>query len=216
MKIKSTVRFELVVGFLKLLAIYFLLWLMSSTAHSQTLTTAETIGKGKASYLVSSNALIAKDFTTLHYGFAQVVYGVSNRIDLYAGPGVVTALGRDHVNLTAGANINLWNRGVAVSNFNLFTTGITHREEAARLLWFNSTLVSRNVKVRETALTVYSGYSFLTPYGPGKIDKLFTPPEVFRTVPAGLVVPFKRYAIFTEYNFGGKIKAFSIGLAYTP
>lgn len=188
----------------------------SMVAHGQTLTTAETIGKGKVVYFAASNALVAKDFTTLHYGYGQIVYGVSRRIDLYAGPGIVTAFGRSHANATAGANVNLWNRGVAVSSFNLFTTGIAHRSEAANLLWFNSTIASKNFKIGEKTLTGYSGYSFLAPFGPEKETKLFTPPELTKTVPFGIVVPLKKTAVFFEYNYGRKLQSASIGLAFTP
>ncbi len=186
------------------------------TAFGQTLTTAETIGKDKIAFFVATNGLIANDFTTLHYGYTQILYGVGSRVDLYAGAGIITAFGRSQINATVGANVNLWNRGVAVSNFNLFTTGLTKREDSSNLLWFNSTIVSKNLKIAEKPFTFYSGYSFLAPFGPDKTTKLFTPPRITKTVPLGMMLPIKKTAIFVEYNYGKKLQAASLGVSYTP
>ena len=209
-------KFDLVVGILRILAIWLILWLMGGAAHAQTLTTAETIGKGKVSYFAASNALVARGFTTLHYGYGQIVYGLADRVDLYAGPGMITALGQSQMNATGGANINLLKRGVAISSFNLLTTGVTNRSNSANLLWLNSTVVSRNLEIAERAITIYSGYSFLVPFGPDKKTKLFTPPETTKTIPVGLVIPIKKTAIFVEYNYGTKLQSVSLGFSFNP
>ncbi|OGE83361.1 MAG: hypothetical protein A2846_02775 [Candidatus Doudnabacteria bacterium RIFCSPHIGHO2_01_FULL_49_9] len=212
----NTAKFDVATAVIKILAIWLLLWLASSAAQAQTLTTAETIGKGKMSYFAASNALVAKDFTTLHYGYGQVVYGINDRVDLYAGPGVITAFGRSQVNVTAGANVNLWKRGIAISSFNLLTTGLTKRSESANWLWLNSTVVSKNVKISRIAFTAYSGYSFLVPFGPEKEFKLFTPPTTQKNIPIGAMIPIGKHAVFAEYNYGKQTQAISIGFSYAP
>jgi len=186
-------------------------------AQAQTLTTAETIGKGKSSVLLASSALVVKDFTTLSFSFVQGVYGVHPKVDLYGGVNVTTALGQAQTSVTGGANINLLkSKVVSVSAFNLLTTPVNRRSDASAATWFLAAVVSRDLHVSKLGLTGYAGYSATVPLGRKLEDKLFTPPSPVYNLPVGVVIPKGKFAIFAEYNYGRTVKAASLGLAYNP
>jgi len=186
-------------------------------AHAQTLTTAETLGKGKSSVLVASNAIIVKDFTTLSYSFAQGVYGVGNKVDAYGGVGITTAFGQAQASLTGGANINLLkSKKVSMSTFNLLTIPLNRRVDAATVTWFTAVVASRDLHLKKLGLVGYTGYSVTVPVGHNLADKLFTPPSPVYNIPIGVLIPKGKFGLFVEGDYGRQVKTVSVGLAYNP
>ncbi|MBI4053716.1 MAG: hypothetical protein HY397_00125 [Candidatus Doudnabacteria bacterium] len=178
------------------------------------MTTAETLGQGKSAFFVSANALFVKDYTTLSNSFAQYIYGVNNRVDLYLGPGVVTAFGQKQAYFSAGANLNLVKSRVAsLSSFNLLSTACHRRADASRVLWLSALIVSHNFRLGKLPASGYGGYSVLVPSGPNKEEKLFTPPQTFHNMPLGLSVTLKKLTWFVEYNYGKRQRTIGLGLA---
>ncbi len=198
-----------------LLTLLFVL-LMNVAASAQTLTIAETIGKKKKSFFVAATALVAEDFTTLAFPYSQVVYGVSERLDLYGGVGTTTALGRTQASLIFGCNLNLLQHSrFSVSTFNQIITGLNDRSDSSPAIWFNSTVVSRPLDFIPGGLMGYSGYNLTIPVGDSE-GKLFTPEEVLHNVPIGVMIPFRGKALFVEYGWGNKLQVVGIGIAIGP
>jgi hypothetical protein len=191
--------------------------LFSDVVMGQTLTTAETLGKGNESLFFAGNALIVKDFTTCAYNYGQFLYGLTNRIDLYSGIGATTGLGQTQWSAILGPNVNLVkSKIVSVSNYTTINTGLNNRSQSCPAWVFNSIVVSKNFKLRKQTYTGYSGYSFLVPLGHDKSDKLFTPPKTCKNIPMGLAIPVGKQFLFVEYNYGRDQQMVSLGLAITP
>lgn len=186
-------------------------------AHAQTLTTAETMGKGKKAIFFSSNVLNARDFATLGYSYAQVVYGLTDRADLYVGPGFITVFDRTQGSMGIGANTNiLKSKVVSISTYNLVSLPLNSRRDGATLL-FSSQVISRTFKISRYSFSGYTGWSFLAPLGRNRAEKLFTPPHTFHFVPLGLMLPLgKRVAVFAEYNHGNPLRTKSFGVGISP
>lgn len=186
--------------------------------NAQTLTTAETIGKGKKAIFFSSNALKVKEFATLGYSYGQTIFGISDRLDLYVGPAFTTVFGRTQASVGIGANTNLLKSGVvSISTYNILSTPLNARRDGSSLLYFNSLVVSKNFKVRGYGFSGYTGYSLLAPIGKNRAEKLFTPPRTFHFVPVGVMLPLGNHiAVFVEYNHGNPLRTYSAGLAISP
>jgi hypothetical protein len=185
---------------------------MAIIAHSQTLNIADTSGKGKAGMFVASSALFIRNFTTADYSFTYGVYGLTNRVDLYAGAAQTTLLGRTQVAASGGANVNLLKKKwISVSNYSILSLPLNSRSDSSKLTLFNAVIASKAVG----KVTLYSGYSATLPLGDTQ-GKLFTPPSVIHNVPVGVMIPNGKFAYFAEYNFGGTVKALGFGVAFTP
>jgi len=188
---------------------------LTPAAHSQTMTTAETLGRGKSAVFASANALVVKDYTVLTSDYVQWIHGLNNRVDFYGGLGVTTALGQAQANVSGGANINLVkSRIVSVSSYDLLTTAVHRRNDSSAALFFTSIVVSRNFTAGKTLITPYSGYSWLIPLGTGGVDRLFTPPTTFHNVPLGLAITAGKLTWFVEYNLGRRLRTGGVGIAW--
>ncbi len=188
---------------------------LGPTLHAQTLNVARTLGKGNTGGLVAANALIVEDFSTLGFGFFQVAHGLTERVDLYVGTGAIGVFGEFQSSFTVGANVNLLtSRVVDVSSYNLFSTPVNRRNDGASLLWFNSTIVSKEVKVGKATWSVYSGYNLTIPIDEARDEKLFTPPKTQHNVPFGVLIPAGRFGLFIEYDWGPETQIVGVGLAF--
>ena len=192
-----------------------LLLCSGSVLQAQTLNVARTLGKGSTGALVAANALIVDDFSTLGFSFFQVAHGVTERVDLYVGVGGIGALGQFQSSFTVGANVNLFtSRIVDVSSYNLFSTPMNRRDDGASVLWFNSTIVSKEVMVGKAAWSIYFGYNLTIPIDEARQEKLFTPPDTQHNVPFGVLIPAGRIGLFVEYDWGPETQIVGIGLAF--
>ena len=192
-----------------------LLLCSGATLQAQTLNVARTLGKGNTGALVAANALIVEDFSTLGFSFFQVAHGVTERVDLYVGVGGIGVFGEFQSSVTVGANVNLLtSRVVDISSYNLFTTPLNRRNEGASLLWFNSTIVSKEVKVGTASWSIYTGYNLTIPIDEARGEKLFTPPDTQHNVPFGVLIPAGRFGIFVEYDWGPETQIVGVGLAF--
>lgn len=199
-------------------AVFGLFALLLGHGNAQTLTTAQTIGKGKRAIFFSSNALQVKEFATLGYSYGQAIFGINDRLDLYVGPGFTTVFGRGQASVGVGANTNLLKSDVvSISTYNILSTPLNARRDGSSLLYFSSLVVSKNFKVLGYGFSGYTGYSLLAPIGKNRAEKLFTPPRTFHFVPVGVMFPLgKRFAVFVEYNHGNPLRTKSLGIAYSP
>jgi hypothetical protein len=184
-------------------------------ATAQIEVTAETMGKGKVAAFVSTNAIVAKDFTTLSFSTAQVWYGLNNRLDVFAGASETIALGQKQTAVQVGGNLTLLKgKGWALSTFHVLNTPLNRRSDSSDVLWLAAAVVSKNLTIHGFAFTPYSGYAVTVPLG-NVDDKLFTPAEPMHNVPLGVMVPKGKFAFFAEFNFGRRQQIGGGGLAYT-
>jgi hypothetical protein len=182
---------------------------------AQTLNIAETSGKGKYGVFVASNALVVKDFTTLPYSFADIYYGVTNRVDLYAGMSSATVFGQTQNNVFGGANVNvLKTKYVSVSNYTLVSTPINKHKDATGATVFTAAILSKTLG-KTSRIIPYTGYSATIPVGNAQ-DKLFTAPTTIHNFPMGVMIPKGKLSYFVEYNFGAAVKTVSVGVSFTP
>jgi len=197
---------------MKNITVSILILAFAVAAGAQTMNTAETSGKGKIGGFVSTNALILRDFTTANYSFAFATYGITNRIDAYAGASTTTLLGQTQVSVGGGANVNvIKTKLVSVSNYFIISAPLTRRADGCGLVVFNSVIVSKNLG----KVTPYSGWSATVPLGNTQ-NKLFTGASTAYNVPVGVMIPKGKFAYFAEYNFGHTVQAVGVGVAFTP
>jgi hypothetical protein len=183
--------------------------------HAQAVQIADTIGKGKKVLFVSPSAIVAKDFTTLAYSFAQVGYGVSTRADVYVGASENVVFGQKQTAIIGGANVTLFRPGpVSVSAYNQVGTALNRRKDAATATLYSALLVSLTLNEKKpNRPTPYTGYSVLVPLGNTE-GKVFTPSEPMHNIPIGIMIPRGHWALFAEYGFGKKQQTVSMGVGY--
>jgi len=188
-------------------------FVLSLTA--QTLNIANTVGAGKQGGFASSNILVVKDFTTLPYSFGSFYYGLSDRVDLYAGASTTTVLGQTQNAVFGGANVNvLKTRYVRGSSYTLVSTPLNKRDMATGATVFTAAILSKTIT--ETSKFVpYVGYSTTIPIGNAQ-DKLFTASSTVHNIPVGLMIPKGKMAYFVEYNYGPAVQSVGIGVSFTP
>lgn len=193
---------------------YFLLFItLTNLGLTQTLNIADTSGKGKVSVFASANSLVVKGFTTGGYNFSYATYGLTNRLDLYAGANATTFVGRTQLSIAGGGNIRLISRGpISLSSFSILSTPLHRRTESCGLSFFEATIVSRKFTGKEH-IVPYIGYSVTVPLGQKK-DKLFTPPSTVHNIPLGAMVPLGKILLFMEFNYGRTTKAVGVGVSY--
>ncbi|MCX6797403.1 MAG: hypothetical protein NTX98_02915 [Candidatus Doudnabacteria bacterium] len=193
-----------------------LLFGLAILASAQILTTAEPLGKGKRTAFVSSAALQVKDYTTLTSSNAQFIYGLHDRLDMYVGGGLTTAVGRVQKYAFLGANMGLWKneKWFSVSTYHVFLIPVDRHSEACGLLWLPSIVVSKNLVVKKFKLTPYSGYLLTLPLGHTD-GKRFTPPSPTHNLAAGVMIPRGQWSFFAEYCFGKTQEIPAFGIAYT-
>lgn len=184
-------------------------------ASAQVLNIADTLGKGKVGVFTGTSALLVRDFTTINWSFAEAIYGVSDRVDVYAGVSTTTLLGQTQAAPVVGANINiLKSKVVNISLFNILSIPAHRRNESSKVAWFTSVIASRAIQTGEYSWYAYTGYSAYVPLG-NRANTLFTPPGPVHNVPLGVALPAGRWMIFAEYNLGGVQKVAAIGISRT-
>lgn len=187
-----------------------------SAANAQALVTGETGGQGAHAVIVSTNAIYPKDYTVLANNWAQYCYGATNRIDVCAGPGVITAFGRSQAYGTFTANIGVLKRDKAKVDVALFTNvsvPFTCRDKASSVLLYNAVIASRPVKLGRLSFTPYGGFSRLAPIV-NHPDAIFTPPEVVHSGIAGVSFQVKKITVFLEWNPGPAQRSGGTGFLY--
>ena len=191
--------------------------LLADQASAQVLATAETGGKGNQALFISANGLYPEGLT-LFNTYGQYVYGLTDRIDVAATYGNISALGENQNYVGLGWNAVLLRRNQAlvdVSFFNVVTLPLNNRSQASTVVMTPAVVVSRPVTVAGKSITVYSGLNSLVPIGSTQ-DKLFTPPETFFNVPIGVSVPLdKRWIVCIEVDPGINLKTLGVGLIRT-
>lgn len=188
-----------------------LLIILALNAHCQTMVTGETLGKGKVALFGATNALRVKDFTTLSLSMGQVLYGATDRIDVFAGASDTAVYGQHQFATMAGGNINIIKKkAVAISTFHALSVPVNRRADGSPL-WFASLVASRNIG----KIVGYTGYSANVSLGNGA-DKLFTPASAVYNIPLGVAIPKGKYLVFVEYNFGRQVQTLGIGISFTP
>lgn len=188
-----------------------------SLAHAQPLATGESGGKGNSAILLSANGLYPEGLTLTNIYF-NYIYGLTDRIDLSAIYGNISAMGEGQHYIGFGWNANLVKRSKAfvdVSFFNTVTVPLNRRNEASKVLMTPALVVSRPVKITGHSLTLYSGLNYLVPIGSVEA-KLFTPPETLFNVPIGVSIPLDDKWIFSgEADLGPNLKALGIAIIRT-
>ena len=188
---------------------------LASCANAQVLNIADTLGKGKVGVFAGTSALLVRDFTTINWSFAEAIYGVNDRFDVYAGMSTTTLLGQTQVAPVVGANINiLKSKVVNVSLFNILAIPMHRRQESSKVAWFTSVVASRTIQTGDYSWYAYTGYSAYVPIG-NRANTLFTPPGPVHNAPLGVAMPIGKWMIFAEYNLGGVQKIAAIGLSRT-
>lgn len=199
---------RILVGFAILSALF------SAKASAQVLATAETGGKGNQAVFFSANGLYPEGLT-LFNAYGQYVYGLTDRVDVMAAYGNISALGENQNYIGFGWNAVVLRRKQAfvdVSFFNVITVPLSKRSQSSTVLMNPALVVSRPIEVAGKPMTFYSGVNFTVPVGSVK-DKLFTPPETLVNVPIGVSVPLSsKWILCLEADPGTNLKALGVGI----
>ena len=186
-----------------------------TAAHAQVLTTAETLGTGKAGVLVSDNRIFV-DGVRLHLVVGQYVRGLSDRFDLYLVAGTTRTDDESGTRvltqtwLGAGGNLSAgqW-KGFRASVFGVVSAPVNRRDQACVILANPALVVSRTVV--KDRLAIYSGVNALVPLG-HRDRGWFTPPDTKVNVPAGALIMLGKWGDFAEADIG-HLSALGFGLS---
>lgn len=198
-----------------IIALFVILAVTAKPAQGQVISTAETGGVGKTTYLGSLN-INRYAGTDGSGGYIWIGHGVSDRFDVFTIDGWSTVPGETQFWVGAGTNFRLscdigclTNLGIDMSFYQYLTTPITRRKEASTMLYDAALLASMHV-----GKTVpYIGINAIVPIG-NKHQSTFTPPQTEINFPAGIAIPAGKTYLYLEADFG-EITIYSVGLSYT-
>lgn len=196
-----------------------MLMLLSAGLFGQTLNTPTTMGKGKLGLFVGPNAVLAEGAPRGAFSYGCLVYGATERLDLYGCATHTTLLGQTQFTTTPGFNLNLLkSRTVNLSAFQLLNVPVNRRTDGSET-YFGAILAGRDFRLGAATLSPYVGFSSTVPLG-NPDGKLFSSPVPVLNVPVGLAVPVGRFLLLVEYGFpvrfeGTSTKTVGIGMAYT-
>ena len=176
--------------------------------EAQVLTTAETLGKGKAGLLLSHNVYVIGDGPNYNIAYVLWAKGLTDRYDLYLSAGESTTEGNTQIFVGGGGNLRLFRvKKVAVSLFSVASVALNRRDEACQVL-FNPALVA-SVPIGPK-LTVYSGLNGLIPIG-DRARGIYTPTTAIANVPFGAAYAIGPWGLWGEADFG-HLRAVGVGL----
>ena len=181
---------------------------------AQIQSTADVLGKGKSALFISSNVLVAEDADTATASVLQYWRGVSSRVDIFGGVSITTLPHEKQFGVNGGANINLLkSKWMSVSAFNMLSTPLHRRTDASATVWFAAGIISHTFG--QNGPSVYGGYSATVPLG-HTAERLFTSAETVHNFPIGIAIPWGKWTIYPEYNYGRTVQTVGIGIAFAP
>lgn len=181
---------------------------------AQVLATGETGGKGGQAVFLTANGLYPEGLSLFNAN-VQYSFGLTDKVDVVAIYGNISALGENQHYAGFGWNVNLLKRNQAlvdVSFFNTVTFPVSRRSESSTVLLTPALVVSRPVTIAGRTVAIYTGLNSVVPIGNIQ-DKLFTPPETLLNVPAGVsVVLSKKWVTYVEYDYGSNLSSVGVGI----
>lgn len=214
-----------------LLTVVFLLVAGAGTASAQLMSAAPTWGKGQTGVLVSSNMLLSAGVPNVNFSFAQVIHGVSDRVDAIAGVGMFSTLGQRQAHAVFGGNVNLYkSRKLSVSTVQVAGVPLNNRNLPSAVWWYPTGVASTEFHSGHTKIEPYGGYTVTVPLGKVKKESgeeggyaakehsllpEFTCPDTVQNIPIGAAITRGRVTMYAEYDLPGagrtKIHAAGIG-----
>lgn len=192
---------------------FLVIFLFAIVTSAQVIGTGETSGKGVKSLLIAPGVIPVKDAGVYSYTFAVYTQGLTERLDVFAGPTLTTYQGKQQYGITGGFAYQLFKSEVVnVATLNYLSAPFTHRTEACRFSWYPSVVASRKLA---KGITPYGGYAANIPFGNNKPNKIFSGDTVTHFVPMGVMVPVGNVAVYSEFDYHKTQKVFSVGIAYT-
>ena len=183
--------------------------LLVASVNAQVISTAETSGRGKTTFLgsVNGNRYAGVNGTG---GYFWAGRGMTDSFDLFTIDGWSTVPGATQAWVGAGSNLRFAKlAGWDMSLYQYATTPVNRRGMASTLLYDACWINSRHVG----PVVPYVGLNAVVPIG-NRNQSAFTPPKTEYTLPIGLSVPSGKAFLYFEADVG-KMMVFSAGVSLT-
>lgn len=182
---------------------------LNRPVEAQVISTAETSGKGKTTYIASLNANRYQGVNGSG-GYVWVGRGVTDRLDVFTIDGWSTVPGATQFWVGVGSNFRFAQlAGWDMSLYQYLTTPLNRRQEASAVLydacWINSRHVGKAVP--------YVGVNAVVPIG-NTHQATFTPPRTEFNFPVGVAIPARNVFLYLEADLG-EITIYSLGVSVT-
>jgi len=177
--------------------------------EAQVISTAETSGNGKTTYIASLNTNRYQGVTGSG-GYVWVGRGATDRLDVFTIDGWSTVSGATQFWVGVGSNFRFAQlAGWDMSLYQYATTPLNRRDEASTLLYDACWINSRHIG----QVAAYVGINVVVPIG-NTDQATFTPPRTEFNLPLGIAIPAGKAFLYLEADLGD-ITIYSVGVSLT-
>jgi hypothetical protein len=191
----------------------FLLLILSGSTAAQVLTTAETLGKGRAVTAAENHLWV--DGASINGAWVEYAYALSPRFDLYLYPvWTISTGGQNQQCFGIGGNFHLFQyHRIDAALFNVWSTPLSRQKQASTVLSDVAPIVNYEFKNKKWPVP-YSGLNFVFPVGATSRGP-FTPPGKEVNVPAGAAFSWRKMTFFIEGDFWSRNNAAALAATYS-
>lgn len=183
---------------------------VAAVLPAQIISTAETSGRGKTTYILAPN-LSSYAGSRGNGGYIWLGHGLTDNFDFFTIDGWSTTGEATQFWLGLGSNTHFGKvAGVDVGLYDYVTMPVTRRREASTVFLNVALVASKHVG----PVVPYLGANANVPLGHAAEQCVFTPPKTELNFPIGIAIPIGKYCFYGEVD-AGRLRVYGVGISLT-